>query len=60
MLWEHESSVAGAVNYFLRFSKSIAVLIGFLLWLALVKGDLAYHYPSDDFASYASIPLQRC
>jgi esterase/lipase len=53
--WEHESSVAGAVLFspVFKVNSSIDWLSP---WLALVK-DWLDHYPSDDFAKYASIPL---
>jgi esterase/lipase len=53
--WQHSNSVAGAILFspVFKVNSSIDWLSP---WLAMVK-DWLDHYPSDDFAKYASIPL---
>jgi esterase/lipase len=53
--WQHTDSVTGVVLFSPVFKVNSG--IDWLSpWLALVK-DWLDHYPSDDFAKYASIPL---
>ena len=53
--WQHSDRVAGAILFspIFKVNSSIDWLSP---WLAIVK-DWLDHYPSDDFAKYASIPL---